>query len=269
MADMRSVSATAEVTGRSSSRRTWTSYIPPQHGAWAFLVVPLLSGFAVAGLSWIGGLLAATWIVAYPVGYFAGRALAVRIRRGSWTRLARREAARTVPWAAGLAALAVPLLTLRPWLVLVALGVALLWATSLLITLRRSERDLLNDAVLVVLAVLAVPLVWAVTTDLQGWPPATDLWVVTAATAAFLFGSVLHVRSLLRRAGDNRFRWLSVAYQLAAMVGFACASPWWLVGFVPAVLRAVLMRPGLRPAAIGAVETVVSVFFVAAAILAV
>ncbi len=209
------------------------------------------------------------WIAAYPVGYFLGRAAVVRLRRGSWTRLARREASRALPWTVGFVVLAVPLLALRPWLALVAAGVGLLWASSLLITLRRSERDLANDGVLVVLAVLAVPLMWAVTSDFQGSSPTSDLWVVTAATGVFLFGSVLHVRSMLRRADDAAFRRLSVAYQIAAVIVFAFFSPWWLLGFVPAAVRAALMRPGLRPAAIGAVEMVVSALFVAAAILAV
>lgn len=209
------------------------------------------------------------WIAAYPVGYYLGRAAVVRLRRGSWTRLARREASRALPWTVGFVVLAVPLLALRPWLALVAAGVGLLWAFSLLITLRRSERDLANDGVLVVLAVLAVPLMWAVSSDFQGSTLTSDLWVVTAATGVFLFGSVLHVRSLLRRADDAPFRRLSVVYQIAAAIVFAFFSPWWLLGFVPAAVRAVLMRPGLRPAAIGAVEMVVSALFVAAAILAV
>ncbi len=268
LADMRSVPAATDASRRPGRRRGWTSYIPPQHGAWAFLVVPLSSGFAVAGLTWTGALFALTWIIAYPVGYFAGRAVAVRLRRGSWTRLARREMSRAMPWAVGLVLLACPLLVARPWLVLVAPVVAGLWIVSLLITVRRSERDLGNDGVLVVLAGLAVPLVWAVTSDLHGLPTATSLWVVTAATDVFLFGSVLHVKSLLRKANDTGFRRLSVVYQLASLLVFAVISPWWLVAFVPAAMRAVLMKPGLRPAAIGAGETVVSVCFVAATILA-
>jgi hypothetical protein len=51
-------------------------------------------------------------------------------------------------------------------------------------------------------------------------------------------------------------------------VGTAAASPWWLVGFLPALLRAVLLRPGARPALIGGVEAAVSVAIVAAAVLA-
>lgn len=254
-------------------RRSWTAYIPPQHGAWAFLVVPLVVGFTTVPFTWVALLFGVAWIVAYPVGYFGGRALATRIRRGSWTRLARREAGRAVPWAVVLALLGLPLVVLRPWLVAVAVVVAAIWGLSLLITLRESERALTNDIVLVVLAAVAVPTVWAIGAATPGlWPelppvPAT-VWWATAATAVFLFGTVLHVRSLLREAGNRRFHRLSVGYHVLALVGFAMVSPWWLVGFAPALVRSVVIRPGLRPAVIGAIESVISLFFVIAAVMA-
>lgn len=270
--------ATASGSARSTTparrRRTVAAYIPPQHGAWAFLVVPLLVGFTVSPFRPVALLFSAAWIVAYPVGYFGGRALATRLRRGSWTRLARREATRAVPWLAALALVGVPLVLLRPWLLAVAVAVAAIWGLSLLFTLRGSERALGNDAVLVVLAVVAVPVVWALGVDTAGGlrpdlPAApASLWWATAATFAFLFGSVLHVKSLLREAGNRRFHWLSVGYHVVVLVGFAFVSPWWLIGFVPALGRAVALRPGLRPAIIGAVEAVASLFFLIAAALA-
>jgi hypothetical protein len=235
-------------------------------------VVPLAVGFTTVGFRLLEVLFAVAWIVAYPVGYFGGRALATRWRRGSWTRLARREAHRAVPWMVALAILAVPLVALRPWLVAVAALVAAIWGVSLALTLLGSERALSNDAVLVVLAAVAVPLVWAVGTASSGaWPELpvvpTQVWWATAATAAFLFGSVLHVKSLLREAGNRRFHWLSVGYHVAVLLGFALVSPWWVVGFAPALMRAVTLRPGLRPALIGAIESVASLFFVLAAVL--
>ena len=43
---------------------------------------------------------------------------------------------------------------------------------------------------------------------------------------------------------------------------------WWLVGFIPALARTILLRPGTRPGVIGGVEAVVAVLVVAAAVLA-
>lgn len=261
-------------TAESRRTRNVTAYIPPQHGAWAFLVVPLLVGFTIAPFRWVAVLFAVAWIVAYPVGYFGGRALATRLRRGTWTRLARREARRAVPWGVALVVLGLPLVVLCPWLLAVAVVVAAIWGVSLAFTLRGSERALSNDAVLVLLAVVAVPVVWLLGVSGAGWAwpevpavPTALLWA-TAATFAFLFGSVLHVKSLLREASNRRFHWLSVAYHALVLVGFAFVSPWWLLGFAPALVRALVLKPGLRPALIGAIEAVVSVCFLFAAALA-
>lgn len=250
------------------ARRRVSGHIPPQHGAWAFLVVPLLTGFALTGWSGAGLLFSLAWIAAYPVSYFGGRALTARVRRGSWTRLARREAGRAAPWLVVLAGLGLPLLWSSPWLaaVLVALGLA--WLVSLALADRFGERSLVNDAVLVGQAVCAVPLLWLVVADASGQPgvpPGGSLLAASAAVGWLLFGSVLAVRSQLRGAGDPRLRWTSIGWHLVGVVLWGLVDLRWLLGFVPAAVRAVLARPGLRPAVIGAVESVVSACFVAAA----
>jgi hypothetical protein len=204
------------------------------------------------------------------VGYYLGRALTARARRGSWTRLARRERSRAIPWAVLTAALGLPLAVTRPWLLAVASVLLVLWAIGLLIAARRGERSLANDLMLVAQATVALPLTVAVvagpgalTGDLAG--PTLE---ATLIVAAYLAGSVLHVKSLLREAGNARFHRVSVAWHGVLALGAGLASPWWLVGFLPALARAVLLRPGMRPGLIGGVEAVVAVLVVAAAVLA-
>ena len=251
--------------------RRWRPAIPPQHGAWAFLIVPVLCGFAVAGVSPAGWLFLAAWVCAYPVGYYLGRGLTARVRRGSWTRLARREQSRAVPWAVAIAALGLPLVWTRPWLVVVAVLLTVLWGLGLWLAARRGERSLANDLMLVAQATVAVPLAVAVVAgpsalagDLAG-----QTIEATAVVAAYLAGSVLHVKSLLREAGNATFHRANVVWHSALAVGAAMASPWWLVAFLPALARAVLLRPGMRPGAIGGVEAVVAILVVAAAFLAI
>ena len=55
----------ATPTGGRSRRRL---AIPQQHGAWAFLAVPLLVGFVVVGWSWLGLIFAACglWLLVSP-----------------------------------------------------------------------------------------------------------------------------------------------------------------------------------------------------------
>lgn len=272
-------SVTDTMPRRAPARRRMSAYIPPQHGAWAFLVVPLLVGFAQAGWAGVGLLFSLAWIAAYPVSYFGGRALTARVRRGCWTRLARREAGRAVPWLVAVAGFGLPLLWAAPWLAAVAGALGLAWLASLALAARYGDRSLVNDAVLVGQAVCAVPLLWLVVATVAGLPgvaPGTpvvaaleaapaSLRSATLAVGWLLFGSVLAVRSQLRGAGDVRLRWASIAMHAVGAVVWGLADPRWLLGFGPALVRAVVVRPGLRPPVIGAVETVVSACFVAAA----
>ena len=252
--------------GRAGGGRHWWPVLPPQHGAWAFLAVPVLAGFAVAGASAAGWLLLATWLCAYPVGYYGGRALTARVRRRGWTRLARRELGRALPWAVITAVLGVPLALTRPWLVAVAAGLALIWAAGLVVGARLGERSIANDLILVAQAVAAVPLTVAVVAGpgALGSELAMGAALTSGLVAAYLTGSVLHVKSLLREAGDRRFRRLSIAWHVACAVLAAAVSPWWLVGFLPALVRAVALRPGLRAGVIGGIEALVAVLMVVA-----
>jgi hypothetical protein len=249
--------------------RPWRPSIPPQHGAWAFLVVPVLCGFAVAGASPAGWLFLAAWVCAYPVGYYLGRALTARARRGSWSRLARRERARAIPWVVLTAVLGLPLAVTRPWLLGAACLLAMLWGMGLAVAARRGERSIANDLMLVAQATVALPLAVAVVAgpsalagDLAG-----QTLQATLIVAAYLAGSVLHVKSLLREAGNVTFHRANVAWHVVVALAAGLANPWWLVGFIPALARAILLRPGSRASAIGGVEALVAVLVVVAAFL--
>jgi hypothetical protein len=262
--------APVEPTPAARATRSWRPAIPPQHGAWAFLVVPVLVGFAVAGASPAGWLLLAAWICAYPVGYYLGRALTARVRRGSWSRLARRERSRAIPWAVLTAVLGLPLVVTRPWLLAVAGLLAVLWAAGLAVAARRGERSLANDLMLVAQATVALPLTVAVvagpsalTGDL-----ARPTLQATVIIAAYLAGSVLHVKSLLREAGNVGFHRANVVWHGVLALGAGLVTAWWLVGLLPALARSVLLRPGLRPGVIGGVEALVAVLVVVAAFVA-
>lgn len=245
--------------------------LPGQHGAWAFLVVPVLCGFAVGGTSAAGWLLLAAWLSAYPAGYYAGRALTARARRGSWTARARRERRRAVPWVVLTAVLGLPLAAGRPWLLLVAGAFAVVWSVGLWVAARWGERSLANDLMLVGQATVALPLTVAVVAGPSLVPGdlATHTAQATFVVAAYLAGSVLHVKSLLREAGKASYRQVNVAWHIGLVAISWLLGGWWLVGTLPALTRAITLRPGLRPAAIGGIEALVAGLMVAGAFLAV
>ena len=162
----------------------------------------------------------------------------------------------TIRFLAG--ALAAALVLLRPWLLAVGAALALAWGASLWLTRTGHERGITNDLLLVGQAALAVPLLWAVTIDAA--PPAPAWWACLVC-AVFFTGSVLHVKSLMREADDPRWALASRLYHLAAL-GMGLLSPWLLLPFGAAAIRAFAVPAGSRPGIIGAVETVVSVLVV-------
>jgi YwiC-like protein len=256
---------------RPTAARAWRLAIPGQHGAWAFLVVPLLLGFVVAGWSGPAALFALAWVLAYPASYYCGRAAAVRWRRGSWTRLAKREMRDAVPWMVLATIPSLALLVLRPWLFWVGAVLGVLWAVSVWLSRTGHERGAGNDLLLVAQASLAVPLMWGIATDTPdlglGDPAAADAWTAAFICLVFFTGSVLHVKSLIREADDRRWAVASRVFHVAAL-WMGLISPWLLLPFGAAAVRAFAVPPGSRPAVIGAVETVVSVLVVVGAALA-
>ena len=48
-------------------------YLPPEHGAWAMLLVPFLLGTFSASPTWTSAVLLISWLAAYLTSYFALR----------------------------------------------------------------------------------------------------------------------------------------------------------------------------------------------------
>ena len=59
-------------------RRTLRRYIPPQHGAWAMLLVPWLAGVLTAGFRWVHLPLLGAWLAGYLASYYVFQAVKTR-----------------------------------------------------------------------------------------------------------------------------------------------------------------------------------------------
>lgn len=242
--------------------------VPTQHGAWAFMVVPLVLASVLGATSWFGLVFAVAWVAAYPASYFGGRALIYRIRRGEWSRKARTELTAALPWAIVAAVLAAALVIHQPLLLVAGIGIGVIWAISLRLTWLGRERGIANDVLLVVLASTAPLLMWlaGASAPLPAMP--SGIWLASLLSLLFFLGSVLHVKSLIREADDRRWHVASIAYHAVVVIGVGFISPWLLLPFGAALLRTIVMRPPLRPGVIGAVEAGVSVLLVIGAVLA-
>lgn len=268
----------AHPPGRTSARTVQrTSLVPPQHGAWAFLGLPLALGFTVADGSWAWLPLAWAWVAAYPASYFVL----------SYVRARRPERFRRplVIWAALFAPAGLAVLVLRPWLAWVAVVYLLSFAVNLAYARRNRERDLVNDAVFVAQCSAMVVVTALVGDDPGTWSPgavldavSTQAWLLALVCALVLLASTLHVKSLLRERRDPRYATASRAYAVACVVAapavaaaWGLPAGWFLVApFVVLAVRA-LRRDwsGMRPGAIGMVELACFVVALAAAVLAV
>jgi hypothetical protein len=238
-----------------------SAYVPPQHGAWAFLGLPLVLGAVVAPATPLLAVLAVAWFAAYPLSY-AALGL-VRARRPQ--RFRRPFAV----WLAVVLPAAVVLLAWRPWLVWIGLGYLVLFAVNLRYARRNDERALGNDLLLIAECAAMVAVTWAVGAGGRTWAPPgpaavpSRVWVLVIVCALVLVGSTLHVKSLIRERRDPRFARASRAVAIAsvpASVGLAAwwglPSGWWpVVPFAAFAVRAFLVgRRPLRPGAVGMLE---------------
>ena len=192
------------------------SYVPPQHGAWAFLALPLLVGITCTTWQPAIALLAGAWICAYPVSYFVMAALGEHGRRNPRRRRFIRP---TLPWLFGLLAFGIPLLLLDTWLIWVVLAMSMSACVSAVFAVRHDQRAVVNDAVVIVQCSAMVPVTWAVGQVTAYWPPAT-VWWLTVLVALALASSTIHVRSFIRGRGDRTMARMAV---VTPMIGMACA----------------------------------------------
>ena len=244
---------------------------PPQHGAWAFLIVPaVIVSFLGAG-NGLGLIFFLTWVSGYPVSYFLGRALIMRIRRGSWTAKAKGELASATPWIVITFFGVSSLVALRPWLLLYGLAVIALWSISVYLSWAGRERGITNDLLLIALASIEPVLMYQVAKDhgsLSGLPHA--IWVAALMSLIFFAGSVVHVKALIREAKNRNWHIGSIVFHAIVLLVFLIFAKRGVLAlpFVLAFARTVVMKPGLRPGAIGGVEVAVAVVLVTCTVIA-
>ena len=254
--------------------------VPPQHGAWAFLGLPVATGAVVSPWSPVLVPMLIAWVAAYPASYFV--LAVVRDRAGRHPDPARFVRPLAAWWSIALVAGIVTLVA-RPWLVWIALAYAASFVINIGFARRRDERAIVNDLVFIAQCTAMVPVTWMVATGATTLmpPPLADapehLWVLTLAVALLLTGSTLHVKSLIRERSDPRYTRASVAVALASLAASVGLAAWWwlpagwllVLPFAFFAFRAVRLHdPSMRPAALGMVELVGFLLLIGCAVLA-
>jgi len=227
-------------------------------------VPAVIVSFLGAG-NWIGLVFFLTWVSGYPVSYFLGRALVARVRRGAWTSKAKTELQYLGSWLAINAIGVITLVVLRPWIIYYGIIVIALWAISVYLSWAGHERGIINDLVLVGLASLAPVLMYQVAknhSSLRDLPH--SIWIAALMSLLYFAGSVVHVKALIREAKNRNWHFASIAFHVVVLgLLLLFARPWPLsIPFAIALVRTVIIKPGLRPGLIGIVEAVVALSLV-------
>ncbi|MGW6225716.1 YwiC-like family protein [Cellulosimicrobium cellulans] len=247
-------------------------WVPNQHGAWPMLLLPFVvgtvRGIQDAGFRPVTVALGALWLVGY-LAYFAA---------GLWLKSRRRARYRRpmLTYGAVAAPLGLVVLVLDPALALwapvfvpfLALG---LWASA-----QRTERSVAAGGAMTVAASLMTVVAYAASR-----PPGTpvlvvpaEVWLVAALLLAYLFGTVLYVKTMIRERGVRSYVVASVAYHAGVTVAAGVLavvhdpSWWWATAFLAAVTMRAAVLPGrpLSPKAVGIGEIVATVLLLAVAL---
>jgi hypothetical protein len=245
-------------TGRGQAaparRRLARRYLPPQHGAWAMLLLPWLAGVLSAEFHWLHLPLLFAWLTGYLFSYYLF--LAVKTRRPG------RFRPQLLVYAVPTALVGGLVLALRPSLLWYAPAYALLLAVNVGYAARRDERSLLNDLA----AVLQSCLMVFVCATVAAVAPA-DVVVAFVTVTAYFTGTVFHVKTMIRERGNVRYRWASIGYHVAALVGVLWIGPVTAGVFALLLLRATVL-PGRRitPVRVGLVEIAASLLVLLAVV---
>ena len=256
------MTATSPTAGPVAARRTKRHWVPPQHGAWAMLALPFAAGLVLGRLSWVQVPLALAWFSGYCAIYF----LMLGVKTSRWARIRPQLVTYLVPAAVSglLVAIARPQLLWALVLVLPGLGI------SFAATRRHADRSLLNDFVLVLVAAAMLPITVFVGLP-QGEALATpQVLTATGLVFAYLGGTILYVKTMIRERGNRRYLTASVLWHLAGLAVAAVFAPLATPVFAWYTLRAWwLPRLRLRPGRIGVIEIGGSLALFVALILAV
>ncbi|UXY28505.1 YwiC-like family protein [Streptomyces sp. HUAS TT20] len=223
-------------------RRRRGRWMPPQHGAWAMLLVPYLAGLIAVGFSWVQIPLLLGWVGGYLLSYFG--LLAIKTRRLSRVRT------QLLVYGSITLTAGVTVLLARPQILLFAPVFAAVLAVNGLFAKARRDRALGNGLVSVVAATLILPVV-AVAGEASPW----QVTGTSLVTLLYFTGSLLFVRTTIRARGSHRLMTASLSFHAAALLAAAWLALPYALPFTGCLLRAAaLPRRGLTPKQIGIVE---------------
>lgn len=222
-------------------------YIPNQHGAWAMLALPVLTGLAITEMTLVHIPLIAGWLIVYLFSF--------PVLQWVKTKKAARYKKPVIVYGSLLVPLLIAIVWLEPALMIYALLILPFFFINLFFAKSKNERALLNDLVAVfVFCSFLFPVM------LVG---ETALWEGVSLFATLLLyfvGTVLYVKTIIRERNNPRYYKASLLFHAAAIsIGFVI-DPFLFVPFSILFIRAaVFPKKGLKAKQSGMIEIVFSV----------
>jgi len=236
-------------------------WIPRQHGAWPMLAIPLLLGLSVSRFD--------AWQLALAGAAAGGYLTSVTLQTWRRARNRRKYRLALLVYGSVFAAFSLALTISHPALCLALL--ALLPAAAVTVSLSRPgrPRGAVEGLAHVAEALVLVP----ASAYLAGPIDYSRVALATLAAGLYLAGTVLAVRSVIRKRGNSRFAALSIGYHtVAAITALLLLPAAYAAFFLALALRAIALPVAerrlantahrLRPIEVGVVEIVASVCLV-------
>ncbi|MFI6942214.1 YwiC-like family protein [Streptomyces sp. NPDC050418] len=239
------------------SRKRGSRWLPDQHGAWAMLAVPFAAGTFLGSPRRAHLPLLAAWLLGYMATYHAQQWL--RLRRVSRNpRAPRRHIRPALTFAAGFAALGIPLAVAYPWLLLACAAAAPFVLANTYYAWRNKERALLNGLLAVVPACGMLLVTYRLGEGSWG------AWAPALACLLYFAGTVPYVKTMIRERNSRAYYRGSVAYHAAALAAATLLNPWLALPFTAYLVRAaVLPGRGVKVPVVGALEVMGSLALLA------
>jgi len=226
--------------------------IPREHGGWAMLSVPFVSGMFAAKPTLLHIPLFLAWLLLYMASYPLLQSLKKTKSRSMW-----------LSWGIGYAAAAavflVPLLIWNPWLagfapVLIILVLVPVWHVR-----HKAERAFVND----ICAILLFCAGGAAAYMLGGGTWGRELLEVMLYNGLYFTGTVFFVKSVFRERKNKRWTMYSHLYHaIALLLPLFTLNPWMCLPFLyPLAKTLIFSGKMVKPMKVGMMEIAGSVQF--------
>ncbi|MFC4597986.1 YwiC-like family protein [Cohnella hongkongensis] len=232
--------------------------IPHEHGGWAMVSVPFLTGMAAGTPQWIHLPLFIGWLLLYLASYPLLQAVKRASNRDDMLRWG-------AAYGAGALLCLLPPLVGNPSLLYFGIPLAALLAVNVWHSRRKSERALLND----LCAILSFSLAAGAAYLAGGGSWGAAMTAIVLFNFLYFTGTAFFVKTVFRERLNARWVVYAQAYHICILaVPWAIGSPLMTVPFVFPALRAfVFAGKPMKPAKVGMLEIVGALQFLILTIL--